>query len=772
MGPSPKANPFPRQHLVLAGGGHSHALLLRRWLMAPGSRPPGVWVSLVNRGSGALYSGMVPGLVAGRYGLSDCSIDLRRLCDQAGVSFLQAEITGLDPVARELQLIGRPPLRYDHLSLDLGAVTDLPTTADAAMAVKPLEPFLAWWERWLAQPPERPLRIRGGGAAAIELALAMAHQGINTTLLLRGEGLGLGSRAANHRAETLLRQAGITVQRQVAEAEPADLACTGSRAPGWLAASGLPVDPGGSGRVLTHASLQVIGRPELFASGDCGLIEGAPRPPSGVWAVRAAPILAANLKRSLAPSPRPLLVWRPQRRALQLLGAPGQRGAGTRASTPEPSALALWGPWAFGPHPWLQRWKERIDHRFMAGFTEPRAMAGAERSAAGAVAGAVAAGPSPMACRGCAAKLAAGPLNRALSRLDQTTGREPSTGNAAAQPQPSPEAPISRTPQAEDALVIGRRHDGRLLLQSVDGFPALLADPWLNARLTTLHACSDLWACGAEVESVQALVTLPEASDSVQEELLLQTLAGVRSVLEPLQAQLIGGHTLEGRDGAGLGLALTVNGTAPPERHWHKGPLQAGDALILSRPIGTGVLFAGAMAGRAERIWIDQALALMQQSQAPLVALLAAHGCRACTDVTGFGLLGHLLEMLQGAQAQLSVEVIPALPGALDLLAQGVASTLAPANAQALTQLGQSVIVGPGGGMPGSRGGAGDAAMERGSATIPLSSAQLGLLIDPQTCGPLLAAVPAAQVPALLAALEAAGFPEAAVVAEVIPALD
>ncbi|MEY3735889.1 MAG: hypothetical protein RLZZ624_948, partial [Cyanobacteriota bacterium] len=126
VGPSPKANPFPRQHLVLAGGGHSHALLLSRWLMAPGSRPPGAMVSLVNRGSTALYSGMVPGLVAGHYDLGDCSINLRRLCDQAGVRFLQAEISGLDPGARELQLEGRPPLRYDRLSLDLGAVTDLP----------------------------------------------------------------------------------------------------------------------------------------------------------------------------------------------------------------------------------------------------------------------------------------------------------------------------------------------------------------------------------------------------------------------------------------------------------------------------------------------------------------------------------------------------------------------------------------------------------------------------------------------------------------------
>ena len=121
---------------------------------------------------------------------------------------------------------------------------------------------------------------------------------------------------------------------------------------------------------------------------------------------------------------------------------------------------------------------------------------------------------------------------------------------------------------------------GLRLLQSVDGFPALVADPWLNARLTTLHACGDLWASGATVDSAQVVVTVPRGSPEVQEELLLQTLAGVRSVLDPLGARLLGGHTLEGRDGGGLGVTLTVNGLAPATRHWGKGPLRPGDTLL------------------------------------------------------------------------------------------------------------------------------------------------------------------------------------------------
>jgi selenide,water dikinase len=305
---------------------------------------------------------------------------------------------------------------------------------------------------------------------------------------------------------------------------------------------------------------------------------------------------------------------------------------------------------------------------------------------------------------------------------------------------------------------------GLRLLQSVDGFPALVADPWLNGRLTTLHACGDLWASGAVVESAQVVVTVPRGAPKLQEELLLQTLAGVRSVLDPLGASLLGGHTLEGRDGAGLGVILTVNGVAPATRHWGKGPLVAGDVLLLSRPIGTGVLFAAAMAGRAPALWLDGVLAHLERDQAQLVPVLASHGCHACTDITGFGLLGHLGEMLAATEApppqatpakstlpsRLIVELdgasLPVFAGALELLTEGFASSLAPANAESLALLGGAV---------------------RWVGEAPLSRAREGLLIDPQTCGPLLAALPASQAKAALRALHEAGCPEAKVIAHV-----
>ena len=714
------------KQLVLAGGGHSHALVLRRWAMHPKRRPPGL-ITLVNRHSTALYSGMVPGLVAGLYSPEECAIDLRRLCVLTGVTFVQAEITAVDLARQELVLAGRPPLAWDLLSLDVGAEVG----GSSALPVKPLEPFLAWCHG-LEAP--QAMTILGGGAAAVEVALALRHRGLKPSLRLRGDQLHLGSRAANRLGETLLQAAGVPIGRDARKQQalaPASnqapspaLACTGSRGPSWLGASGLPTNP--AGRVLTEASLQVKGLPAVFACGDCGVIDGNSRAASGVWAVRAAPVLAANLERWLdhsardgasAPSPR-LQPWRPQARALQLLGDGG-------AINSRPQAVAFWGPFAWGPSERLWRWKQAIDQRFMEGFTKLQAMGRANAIDSG----------NAMACHGCGAKLAAAPLAAALEQAG--------LGGP-----------------AEDAAVVGVGANGESLLQSVDGFPALVGDAWLNARLTTLHACSDLWASGAQVDSAQALVIVPQGPAAMQQQLLAQTLAGVRSVLEPMGSKLIGGHTLEERAGGGMApgpgpltLALTVNGSCPGSP-WPKGPLHGGDVLVLVKPIGTGVLFAASMAAAPSQhckpAWIDQTLAQMQQSQAPLVELLRAHNCRACTDITGFGLLGHLGEMVGASPAsiQVSLDALAlqglAMAGSLDLLDLGYASSLAPSNARSLALLeGPIQLQGP-------------------------SSAALhGLLIDPQTCGPLLAALPAHQAPSAIAALHAAGFAQATVVGRV-----
>ena len=656
--------------LLLAGGGHSHALVLKRWAMHPQHRPRGE-VVLINRHSTAFYSGMVPGLIAGDYVRDDVAINLRDLCDRAGVVFVAAEIEGIDPAKRLLNLEGRPPLRYGRLSLNVGAVSR-PTAL--GIPIKPLETALDFLRE--QDQSDQPFRVIGAGAAGIEVVLALRCRWPNRRLLLQAR-----PEQIEPHHQRALKRANIDVLRAAGATDGPTLLCTGSQAPDWLKASGLPVDP--VGRVQTDACLQVCGHPGLFASGDCAVVRNQPRPPSGVWAVRAAIPLARNLQASCLG--KPLQAWRPQEQALQLLGD---------ASLKPRQAWARRGRLTLGASPRLWQLKQAIDRRFMAGFKSQTAMT------------------MPMACRGCAAKLAAAPLQDALQQVG--------LGQLANNP--------------EDASVLPGLPTQLL---SVDGFPALISDAWLNGRLTALHACSDLWACGAHVASAMAVITLPAVDSAQQQNLLAQTLAGLHSALIPQGAQLLGGHTLEGRSEApmpaslGIQVAMSVHGgTADPRgRIWRKRGIRSGDALLLSRPLGTGVLFAGAMAGRVSPGDLDRVLATMSRSQHERLEPLLAMGeaIHACTDITGFGLLGHLGEMLGDrpcVQIQLNGERIPAYSGSLNLFDQGVASSLAPANRLAWRWL--------------------DPAEHSDGAIVTVEGAHdaalLELLVDPQTCGPLLVA--------------------------------
>ncbi len=694
------------QQLVLAGGGHSHALVLRHWAMGRWRLPPATAITLVSRNSTSLYSGLIPAVLADQAHPSACAIDLRRLCAAAGVSFVQAEITGLCLEHQQLQLrstLGSTgpvlrSLRWDWLSLDVGSVTAAPAGV-AGLPVRPLEPFLAWCDHL---PPA--VEVMGSGVAAVEVVLALAarcrrrQQPCRLSLRTVPGGLQLGHAPLVQCLEQMVQAQDIAI-RPVARHAPAapgrvTVFCTGSRGPAWLPDSGLPCNP--RGRILTHPTLVVRGHGRIFAAGDCGLVARASRPAGGVWAVRAAPVLARNLQAALLG--RPLQSWRPQTHGLVLLGD----GQG--------QAIAQRGGFWLGPHPWLWWWKQRLDHRFMAMVNGAAAMAAESRP--------------PMACRGCAAKLPAQPLNRALAQLHGSL------------------------PQPQDAPVLARITPDQLLLASVDGFPALVSDPWLNGRLTTLHGASDLWASGACLDGLQALVTLPRCDATLQQDLLLQCLAGVRATVQELGGELLGGHSLQALAepdphqplALQLNLGVSVHGRVPIHQCWRKGPLQPGDALVLSRPLGSGVIMAAAQANGASPSWVDQALAVMGHPQQDLAPLLRRHGCHACTDVTGFGLLAHLGEMVQasppGIRIQLDPRRIPAYDGALELLGAGHASTLAPHNASALE------LLAPQGAIR-LQGEAGSALRE--------------LLIDPQTCGPLLAAVPGDQGSALLAAMAAMG---------------
>ncbi|MBD3649344.1 MAG: selenide, water dikinase SelD, partial [Pseudomonadales bacterium] len=292
--------------------------------------------------------------------------------------------------------------------------------------------------------------------------------------------------------------------------------------------------------------------------------------------------------------------------------------------------------------------------------------------------------------------------------------------------------------QPEDAA-IERKPADHVTLHSVDGFRSFIDDPRLFAEITVQHALSDIYAMGGRPVSALAMVTLPFGAEDKNRALLVQLLSGVLSVLKEKDIRLAGGHTTEGAE---LGLGVAVNGLAREEALLWKAGLKPGDCLILTKPLGTGALLAADMQYRAKGTWMESAISIMRQSNAEAVACLHQYGVRACTDVTGFGFAGHLMEMLKasGVQAVIRLDDLPAMDGALEVINRWrIRSTLHDQNRRSIVGLQQR----------------------------PHENVEL--LFDPQTSGGLLASIPADQAERCRQALIQAGYDRAALVGEVRP---
>ncbi len=703
----------PVRDLVLLGGGHSHVQVLKSFGMRP---MPGVRLTVISREVMTPYSGMLPGHVAGFYRERDIHIDLGPLARFAGARLIADEATGLDLSSRRVNLAEHPPVRFDLLSLNTGAV---PEAAGASgVPVKPIGRFLPRWEavRAAARPGETVALI-GGGAGGVELALAMRRQldrAVDIVLISERLLPGQPDSARRLLCRALARSGVATLTdfrvRSAADGvlegvdgrrQRADhlFWVTGVAAPQWVRGSGLDADE--RGFVCVDHFLRSVSHPSVFAAGDIAHLTGQERPKAGVFAVREGPVLADNLRRSLAA--RPLRRFRAQRRFLTILGTGDGRAVASRGS------FAVEGRWVW-------RWKDRIDRRFMARFQDlPEMPAASPQLPAALRAGA----PDTMRCGGCGAKVGAEPLRRVLARLPPQTQAHVHLGIG------------------DDAAVL--QVDSGALLLTVDGFRSITDDPYRFGRITAHHALNDVFAMAGRGTAALALATVPLMAAEMMEEDLYQLLKGAVDVLNAHDVPLVGGHSAEGAE---LSLALTIAGV-PSGTAVGKSGARAGDRLILTKPLGTGVLLAGDMRGRTASDQLNRALATMDHSNAAALAVLQAHAVRSLTDVTGFGLLGHLSEMLRasGCGVRVWAGEVRALPGAVELLEAGIASSLQENNELALL----------------------DFEIHGAGVTDP----RIRLLVDPQTSGGLLATVPADAAEACVVALHEAGYEEAAVIGEI-----
>jgi selenide,water dikinase len=342
--------------VLLIGAGHAHLAVLKKLAEKPlyGAR-----FMIVTPRSKQIYSGMLPGLIAGHYRLRDIEVDVQGLAGRAAAEYQPGELRSLDLKDKTVRLGDGTVLEYDLLSLNVGSGVDqsIPGAREYALAVKPFEGLIGR----LDGAPIARIAIAGAGAGGMELAMALRHRGAQVTLYSDRPAM---SAALAQRAVSAMRRVGVDFRPgmpvDAIEAGPvvvsgassqefdAVLLTTGPAAFPWLRESGLTTDE--RGFTLVDDGLQSLSHPEVFAAGDCATLRNAPHPKSGVYSLRHGQVLDENLRNVVARAP--LARYAPQANALVLISCGGKY------------AIAQRGGWT-AEGAWVWRWKNWIDRRWL-----------------------------------------------------------------------------------------------------------------------------------------------------------------------------------------------------------------------------------------------------------------------------------------------------------------------------------------------------------------------------------------------------------------------
>ena len=688
-----------REHPILAdlvflGGGHAQIAAIKSFAMNP---IPGLRLSIVTANIRTPYSGMLPAYVEGVWDEDDLHIDLAHLAQFSGARLIVAPCTGIDADGHKLLFDDRPPVHFDILSINIGGQPDLAAiegAADHVIPVKPIAEFQKTFDDLLASGLPNRLAVIGGGAAGCELALALNKRWRNhgappqMTLYSRSTKLmpQMAPRASHLMFGSLLA-AGIKLQLgravdkiddgmiwfgdNTSEAFDACFLVSAVRPPRWLSTTGLELDD--NGFIAVQPTLQSNSHTNIFAAGDIATISGSHRPRAGVFAVRAGPILAKNLRKYL--HGHTLKHWSAQKRYLAIIG------------TADNGAIASWGHFGVKADGFLAL-KYWIDRRFMAKYQQltmptpppPLPFAGLDTV--------IGSGPDgnssqrhrdpvflTMRCLGCAAKASHTVLANALEDAISLAVSNGAASNL------MPELGIET-----DAAIMESPPVGHQIVQSVDVLSEIVSDPFMLGRIAAVHALSDLYAALATPTSALAIINLPEANLSIQTNQLTQILAGGLFALSEAGVKLTGGHTSEG-GALSVGFSVTGHSKQKPL----VAPANAGSVndpvLVLTKPLGTGVIMAGHMQLATKAQWVDDAIRQMAVSNQEAGKHFLKKGVLGATDITGFGLARHAqnLSLRLGASGcRLDLPSLPLLDGTLTLLSSGIKSSLHDQNRAAV----------------------------------------------------------------------------------------
>ncbi len=738
----------PWRDIVLIGGGHSHVGVLHAFARRP---LLGVRLTLICTDTDTPYSGMLPGYVAGHYRFDEVHIDLRRLAARAGARYVLDEVIGIDRSARRVLCRRRPALAYDVLSINIGSTPDWRAIAGAAEQGVPVKPIRQFNQRWLAllervrqSPGGQTIAVVGAGAGGVELTLAMQYRlrkerlaagrdpsELKFHLFSADERILVTHNAAVQRAfESVLQRRGVVVHRaapiervvagtlmtRAGESLAADEIVWVTQATGaaWLRDSGLALDE--RGFIQVRATLQSVSDPLIFAAGDCATLIERPLEKAGVFAVRMGPPLAENLRHSLLQ--QPLRAYRPQRRWLALISTGNRQAVASRGAL-----------YARGKLLWL--WKDWIDRRFMQKFS---------------VLTEASAGRYFPGCR--QAPIALDEAERRQLRAMQAQSRDEESRaiDAALWSRASSNVRLLACRAAKDEAMAQplAMHRGPFSEVRVNvSLRACIDDPWLFGCIAANHALGHLAARGATAGRATIRLDVPPGFKRQREEDIAQLLAGAMSIFDASDCVLEGGDI---RMGSELTVGLNITGRSERTSAMAPAPrvMSPGERLLLSKPLGAGVLLRAAARLQARGRWVDAALATLRFADQAAARCLLAHGATTCAVLGEVGLAEHLLALCQDSKvaAELFLDNLPWLAGAAETAAALRCGPLSASASRLSLQ-------------------------ERVAEHVAYP-----LLYLPSIAGGLLASVPAANADACLAELQVLGYVQASAIGRCLPVND
>ena len=653
--------------LVLIGGGHSHLSVLMKLSKKPlnGNR-----ITLITNEIDTPYSGMIPGYIEGIYSWRDSHIDLYRLCLKLNVRFIHAEVERVSAYEKEIYFKDRPKIKFDVLSINTGIQSNNREIKGAAKYCLPVKPISKLTNNFLNKITNfKSIAFIGGGAGSVELALAIKkrflniNQDIKITIITGKRGLlsTFPQKTKLTSLKTLEKfKIDIIEYKRVLEVKPKQIILsdksmlkidkailsTNSMTPKWLAKSDILLTK--DNYILVNKSFQTNYK-YVFASGDVIDFNNQNLKKAGVFAVRSGKPLAINIRKFILG--KKLVEYKFNKNYLALIGTSKRSAIATKYNLTFNSRFFFY-------------LKKYIDQNFIKKFSDFRIRKKFTLDALKTDVlnifvkhkEKITDENDIMQCKGCAAKVPLNALKQALPKDIVST--------------------------SEDAVRVPGQPE---LYQTVDMISSIITDPFLLGKIAANHSISDMVSVNSKITSAMMILQLPLSKTEINSRDLEQVLLGANEIFKTIDCPLIGGHTMIGKDKDPIiGFSILGQKQKKIKIMKNRRKIKTKDLLILTEKIGSGLIFAGINNYLIDSYFQIDVIKQMIKGNLNFGKISNHLNILSMTDITGFGLANHLLNLIKRDNSKTGLTIypnkIPLFEGVNECLNKDIKSSLFKSN--------------------------------------------------------------------------------------------